>query len=166
MFSKKLKNQNWANKKRGDKTMENNRFKPFCAVYLLLRKNGQILFHQRKNSGYQDGKYSLVAGHMEGGETAKQTIIREAKEEINIKLDSDKIKEVHVMHRIINGGREYIDIYIIADEWIGEIINLETKKCSELRWLPENNLPDNGLPEIKLALDNIRDNIFYSEYIA
>ena len=146
--------------------MENNRFKPFCAVYLLLQKDDQILFHQRKNSGYQDGNYSLVAGHMEGGETAKQTIIREAEEEINIKLDPEKIKEVHVMHRIIGGGREYIDIYIMADEWSGEITNMETEKCSEVCWLPKNNLPANVLPEIKFALDNIRDNIFYSEYMA
>jgi ADP-ribose pyrophosphatase YjhB (NUDIX family) len=146
--------------------MKNIRYKLFCAVYLLLQKDDQILFYQRKNSGYQDGKYSLVAGHMEGEETAKQIIIREVKEEIDIKLNSDKIKEVHVMHRIIKGGREYIDIFIKADSWSGKIINMEIEKCFEVRWFPKDNLPDNVSPEIKSALNNIRDNIFYSEYIA
>jgi hypothetical protein len=43
---------------------------------------------------------------------------------------------------------------------------MEIEKCFEVRWFPKDNLPDNVSPEIKSALNNIRDNIFYSEYIA
>ncbi|MCK5460196.1 NUDIX domain-containing protein [Candidatus Parcubacteria bacterium] len=146
--------------------MEKNRFKPYCAVYLILIKNDQILFHKRKNSGYQDGKHSLVAGHLEGSETAKQTIIREAKEEADITLNPDNLKEVHVMHRILKGGREYIDIYVQANEWEGEIKNMEPEKCIELCWLPESNFPSSVLPEVKFALKNVHNNIFYSDYKA
>ena len=42
----------------------------------------EILLHQRKNSGFFDGHYSLVAGHMENGETIHAAAIREAQEEI------------------------------------------------------------------------------------
>ena len=144
--------------------MEKNRFKLYCAVYLILKEKDQILFHKRKNSGYQDGKYSLVAGHLDGSETAKQTIIREAKEEVGITLNSDNLKEVHVMHKIIEGGREYIDIYIFASKWKGEIKNMEPEKCSEICWFLATNLPNSVLPEVKFALENVRNNIFYSDY--
>lgn len=146
--------------------MNKKRFKPFCAVYLVLRKENKILFHKRKNSGYQDGNYGLVAGHLDGGETVKQAVIREAMEEANIKLNPNDLKEIHVMHRIIEGGREYIDIFIQSNSWKGEIKNMEPEKCSEISWIPEDYLPENILPEVKRAIKNIRSNIFFSEYKA
>jgi len=42
----------------------------------------EILLHQRKNTGFFDGHFSLVAGHMEDGETIITAAIREAQEEI------------------------------------------------------------------------------------
>lgn len=46
--------------------MKEERYKFICAVYLLLIKENQILLLKRANTGYEDGKYSLVAGHMDG----------------------------------------------------------------------------------------------------
>lgn len=66
--------------------MSENRFQLFCAVHLVLIQNNQVLLLKRKNTGYQDGNYGLVTGHMEKGETAKQAIIREAQEEAGIKV--------------------------------------------------------------------------------
>jgi 8-oxo-dGTP diphosphatase len=57
---------------------EAQRFKIFIAAYLVLEDNGKLLLHKRANSGYEDGNYSLVAGHLDGAETAKHSIIREA----------------------------------------------------------------------------------------
>jgi 8-oxo-dGTP pyrophosphatase MutT (NUDIX family) len=77
------------------------RFKAFVAAYLVLIKDGQILLHKRANSGYQDGNYSLVAGHLDGGETTKQCIIREALEEANIKLNPEYLEVVYVTHSLV-----------------------------------------------------------------
>jgi 8-oxo-dGTP diphosphatase len=138
------------------------RFKPYAAAYLVLIKDGQALLLRRFNTGYQDGNYSLVAGHLDGGETAKQCIIREAKEEAGISMRPEDLEVVHVMHRL-SIDKEYFDIYLRAEKWTGDVANLEPGKCDELRWCDLSNLPDNTLPEVKFALENINKHVHYSE---
>ena len=40
----------------------------FVAVYLLLIRDGQILLLRRYNTGYEDGNYGVIAGHVERDE--------------------------------------------------------------------------------------------------
>ncbi len=141
---------------------EKERFKIYIAAYLVLIKDGQVLLSKRVNTGYQDGNYSLIAGHLDGGETANQCIIREAEEEAGIILKLNNLKVSHVMHRY-RPDREYIDIYVAAESWEGEIENNEPEKCDELKWFSIEDLPDNIIPEVKLALENIEKRVFYSE---
>ncbi|MFA6382261.1 MAG: NUDIX domain-containing protein [Candidatus Buchananbacteria bacterium] len=142
---------------------EKERFKPYAAAYLVLIKDGQVLLMKRANTGYQDGNYGLVSGHFDGGETAKQCIIREAKEEAGITVFPEDLKVTHVMHRY-RPAREYFDIYLGTGKWSGEITNMEQDKCDELKWFKIDDLPENLIPEIKLALENIKNNIHYGEF--
>ena len=138
------------------------RFKIYIAAYLILIQNREVLLLKRKNTGYQDGNYSLVAGHLDGGETAKQCIIREAEEEAGIILNHDDLEVVHVMHRT-NPEREYVDIFLRSTVWTGEITNREPEKCGELNWFSLSNMPVNVIPEVKSAIEYSSKNIFYSE---
>ena len=54
------------------------------AAYLVLIKEKKILLLRRFNTGYEDGNYSFIAGHVEKSESFTACIIREAKEEANI----------------------------------------------------------------------------------
>lgn len=69
------------------------------AVHLFLIKDGKILLLRRSNTGYEDGKYSVVAGHIDGDEDAKTAMIREAREEAGIEITRSNIKFAGVMHR-------------------------------------------------------------------
>lgn len=120
------------------------------------------MLSKRLNTEYQDVNYSMVAGHLDGGETAKQCIIREAKEEAGIGLDKKGMEVVHVMHRR-NPDREYIDVYLKAPEWAGDIKNMEPEKCGGLKWFPLDQLPENTVPEVKHALECMQNNLAYSE---
>lgn len=142
---------------------EKEKFRPYAAAYLVLIKDGQVLFLRRLNTGYRDGNYSLVAGHLDGGETAKQCIIREASEEAGIVVSSEDLEVVHTMHRLAP-DREYFDIYLRAEKWTGDITNMEPDKCDELKWYDMDGLPDNILPEVKFALENIDKNVHYGEF--
>jgi 8-oxo-dGTP diphosphatase len=53
------------------------RFTVIPAVHLFLVSGGRILLQRRFNTGYEDGKYSVVAGHLDGDEPATQAMVRE-----------------------------------------------------------------------------------------
>jgi 8-oxo-dGTP diphosphatase len=55
----------------------------YAAVYGIIKNvDGQILFLERHNTGFQDGLYGLPAGHIEGYETYFEAIQREIREEV------------------------------------------------------------------------------------
>ena len=139
------------------------RFKIYIAAYLVLKKKNQILLSRRFNTGFSDGDYSLVAGHLDGGETAKQSIIRESKEEANISLKPKDLTVTHIQHRI-GPDREYIDIYLSAEKWTGKIKVMEPNKCDDLRWFDLKKLPKNLIPSVKHALKCIEKGEFYGEF--
>ncbi len=137
------------------------------ASYLVLVRGGQILLQLRSNTGYQDGKYSFVAGHVEAGETFTQAMIREAHEEIGIILEPDDLRAVHIMHREstpLDGQRnERIDVFFTAQKWQGEITNNEPERCDGLGWFDLDNLPENLVPYIRRVIPQIQNGEFYSE---
>lgn len=141
------------------------RHKNIPAAYLvLMNETGQVLLLRRFNTGYHDGMYSLVAGHVEENETYTQAVLREAKEEAGIDLILDKLKVGHVMHRKSDtDGSERVDIFYVAKDWQGEVCNVETDKCDELTWFDIEQLPENVIEYIKVALNNIQQGVFYSE---
>ena len=44
------------------------KFKLIPSVYLLFRNGDKILLLRRANTGYEDGNYGLVSGHVDGNE--------------------------------------------------------------------------------------------------
>lgn len=145
----------------GLKTMHSSRFKLIASSYLLLLRDKKILLLRRYNTGYEDGKYSVPAGHLDEEETLRMCHVREAKEEIGITISEENIKLVHVMHRKEKDIR--IDFFFTAISIKGEPVNCESDKCDELKWFPINNLPSNTIPYIRQAIENYFKGTFYSE---
>jgi 8-oxo-dGTP diphosphatase len=133
------------------------------AVFLVLRRDGQVLLSQRKNTGHEDGNYGLVSGHIERRETAAEALIREVKEEANIDLTHSDISVVHIMQRQYP-DRTYFDVYMEADTWEGELRNMEPEKCSDLLFYAEDDLPSNTIPYISQALACIEKGQSFSNY--
>jgi 8-oxo-dGTP diphosphatase len=131
-------------------------------VYLVLRRTDEVLLLLRKNTGYCDGHYSLVAGHVEDGESATIAMVREAYEEAGIHVEPSRLKAVHAMHRVTN--RSNIDLFFECDEWQGSPINREPEKCAALEYFPLQQLPPNTIGYIKEALEAISNKSFYSEH--
>jgi 8-oxo-dGTP pyrophosphatase MutT (NUDIX family) len=129
-------------------------------------REDKILLLRRYNTGYEDGKYSLVAGHVDSGETFTECIVREAKEEAGITLDPKDLNVAHVMHRNSNTpeNSERVDVFFVAEKWGSEITNKEPYKCDDLSWFDRDTLPENTIPHIRRAVENIRNKVFYSEY--
>ena len=62
-------------------------------VFILLRKEGKILLIRRKGTGYRDGWYSMPSGHLEKGEAISAAAVREAREEVGIRIDPVEPKD-------------------------------------------------------------------------
>ncbi len=115
------------------------------SVQLILEKEDKILLLKRKNTGYEDGKYSLPGGHVEANEEIRQALIREIKEEVGIDIYMQDIEFYKVLNRKINQEQEYIDFIFKVNNWTGNITNEEKDKCEEIIWVEIDKMPKNTL---------------------
>jgi ADP-ribose pyrophosphatase YjhB (NUDIX family) len=143
--------------------LKDEKHKTFVACYLILRKEGKLLLLRRVNTGYEDGNYTLVSGHIEAGETAMEAMKREALEEAGIEIEIGDMRVVHVEQRK-SPDREYVDFYLMAKQWKGEPRNMEPDKCSDLRWFDEKELPKNIISYIPVVIKKVDAGEPYSAY--
>jgi 8-oxo-dGTP diphosphatase len=148
--------------------MTNSRFKLVGAVHLLLMKDAQVLLLRRFNTGYEDGNYSVPAGHLDGNEPVSNAMVREAFEEAGISISASDLRVVHVMHRrspaADGNSNERVDFFLTTSAWKGDPQIMEPNKCDELDWFSINDLPSNVIPYIRQALDCYRQDSRYSEF--
>lgn len=132
------------------------RFKLPVAVHLILIKNNEILLQRRYHTGYEDGNYGVVSGHIDGNESVIKAMQREAFEESGIHINENDLKIVHVMHK--KEEIEYISYFLTCKNYTGKIQIMEPDKCDELAFYPLDNLPQNIIPYVKTALEYYQNN--------
>ena len=142
------------------------RFRLVLAVHLLLMDHDRLLMLRRFNTGWQDGNYSVVAGHIEGSEPASAAMIREANEEAGIIISASALNVCHVMHRLDHKGvgRESVEVFFLCREWSGRLWNREPHRCDDLRWFPVTALPDNTVLYVREAITLSLAGTPYSEF--
>ena len=138
------------------------RFRLIPEVHLVLVRQGRILLLQRFNTGYADGLYSLVAGHVDGGEAARAAMSREALEEAGLVIAPDELTLVHAIHR--RSDDERLSLFFAASHWQGVPCNMEPHKCSDLAWFALDALPSAMVPYVRHALGEISQGRLYSEF--
>jgi 8-oxo-dGTP diphosphatase len=138
------------------------RFTLRVAVYLFLIKDDKILLSRRYKTGWMDGRYSLVAGHVDEGETISEAMIRETFEETKVKINKEDLIPATVIHRK-SSDMEYIDFFFVSEKWEGEPTIGEPEKCDQLKWFPISELPDELLPFIKDAFEKYKKGISFFE---
>jgi len=143
--------------------VKTDRFKLVSAVHIFLIRDGKVLLLRRFNTGYEDGNYSVVAGHLNGDEEVKAAAIREAREEVGIQIAPQDLQVVGVMHRKSNDER--VDFFLTATAWLGEVTNVEPDKCDRLAWVDVQDLPQNVIPYVRRALDNYRRGQWFDSFV-
>lgn len=134
-----------------------NRYKIIATVHLFLKNSeGEVLLQQRKNTGYHDGKFSLIGGHLEAGETLKEALIREAFEEIGIKLLKEDLSLIYTSHRKKENSNDQdrMDFFFTTKKFDGNIEIKEIDKADKLKWFQFTKLPLELSYYIKDFLEN------------
>lgn len=142
--------------------MSKNRFTMPVAVHLFLLKRTEILLLRRYNTGYEDGNYSVPAGHLDGNEEVLSAAIREAKEECGIDILPEDLHVAGIMHR--RSADERIDFFVVTSRWSGEIVNAEPDKCDELVWMDMDHLPSNMIGYVRQAIANVRSGQWFDSF--
>ena len=131
-------------------------------VHLLFFRENQILMLRRFNTGYADGLYSVPAGHLDGGETVLTAGVREAEEEVGVRIEPDNLSFSTVMHRIEDDER--VDFFLLVHKWECEPFNAEPGKCDDLRWVNIDQLPENTVEYVRRSIANHLNGVRFDEF--
>lgn len=132
-----------------------------ASAYLLLFDQGKVLLARRYQTGYEDGNYSVPAGHVEDNESVLENLCREVKEEIGLQINPHQAQLCHVMHRKEKDIR--MDFFFSLKDWQGVPQICEPDKCDELLWFAVDALPENTVGYIRQAIECTLRNQIYSE---
>jgi 8-oxo-dGTP diphosphatase len=136
------------------------RFRVVPAVYVYLRREGQVLLQRRTGTGYMDGHWAAAAGHVEPGESVVAAAVREVREELGIELRPADLRPVTTMHRGQPGGpalEQRVDFFYEAVRWDGVPTLREAGKADDLGWFPFVALPEPVVPHELVVLRAIHD---------
>jgi 8-oxo-dGTP diphosphatase len=132
---------------------------------IILRRGNKVLFLLRKNTGWRDGQYCLPGGHVEDGESFKQSACRELLEEVGIKVTPDQLEHRITFHaKSDRGDGVRVGVFFEAINWTGEPTNAEPDKHAEIAWFDLDDLPDTATPHTRKRLDEIKNSRHYIEY--
>jgi 8-oxo-dGTP diphosphatase len=139
------------------------RFQVVPAAYVVLRRNEgaeQVLLQLRSGTGYRDGHWACAAaGHVEAGESVVEAAVREAREEMGVRIDPADLLPLCAMHRTHGNGNprdERADFFFTCARFEGTPRRLEPHKSADLRWFDLDALPDPVVPHERRVLDLLR----------
>jgi 8-oxo-dGTP diphosphatase len=107
---------------------------PLPGVGALIIKTEEILLVRRANPPLQ-GQWSLPGGLVETGETTRQAIVREVREECG--LEVEPLKLVEVFERILRDAQGRVEYHFVLIDYLCRIVSGEAHAGSdvgEVRW--------------------------------
>jgi 8-oxo-dGTP diphosphatase len=132
------------------------------AAYVVFLREGpngaEVLLHLRQGTGYMDGHWATIAGHVEAGESVLAAAVREASEEVGVEIAEADLVPLTVMQRTQNNDdpiEERVDFIFACRLWIGEPRRAELDKSAALGWFPLSDLPSPVVPHELLVLERL-----------
>jgi 8-oxo-dGTP diphosphatase len=112
---------------------------PRVGVGIIVIDDGKILFGKRKGA-HGSGEWSVAGGHLEFGETVEECVLRELSEETGLKALSMQMGPW--VNDIIEENKHYVTLFVIVDQFEGDLQLLEPDKCEGWEWFDGSSLPE------------------------
>lgn len=113
-----------------------------AAVAVVIRCENEIMLTKR-NQEPGKGKWDLAGGFVDPKESAEETCERELLEELNIKIDKEKLKIMMTLPNVYHyKGINYNTLDIFFEYNVDEKFDaeLEISEVSEIAWIPYNKI--------------------------
>lgn len=130
-----------------------------AAAYVVLRRRvggrDEVLLQLRRGTGYMDGWWATLAGHVDPGESVHEAAAREAAEEAGVVVAPDALRPLTALHRFERGGpavEQRLDAFFEVTSWSGDPVRREPEKTAAMDWFPLDALPDPVVPHERLVL--------------
>lgn len=138
-----------------------------AAGVLIINKNGEILLQQRTDNL----KWGIPGGAMELGESFEEAAIREAYEEVSIKVRSLSLFNVYsgkeCFNTYPNGHKVYnASAIFVSSDYEGDII-LDEEESYDARFFALENFPniEDINPPDRIVIEDILKNLKVEKYL-
>lgn len=120
-----------------------------AASYLLVLDGDRLLLQLRSGTGYRDGHWATLAGHVDPGESAHEAAVREAREEAGITVAPADLVPLTTLHRFERTGpqvEQRADMFFLTRRFTGEATRREPDKAARMEWFDLDHLPSPLVP--------------------
>ena len=105
-------------------------------VWIINSENKILIQKRSKNKRLEPNVWAMTGGSVIVGENSLETIVREAKEELDITIDSNKLKLITKFKT----GNVWIDTYILKNDYDISKMNFQKEEVSDAKWATWNEI--------------------------
>lgn len=108
----------------------------YYITVVVFIQNSKNEFLLQKRVKKKDGKWATTGGHPVSGETSRQGIITEIKEELDIDILEENIK----LFKTIKTEDDFVDIYYLKEDIDINKIRIQKEEVSAVKWATINDI--------------------------
>ena len=103
------------------------------SIHLWIKNNkNEYLMQQRtKTDKSMPNKWSVVTGGVQSGEEPKQAAIREAKEELGVSINVEKLQELNIIKR----DRDFVFLFLIKENF--QNILMQKEEVQNIKYMDD-----------------------------
>ena len=108
----------------------------YYITVVVFIQNSKNEFLLQKREKKKDGKWATTGGHPVSGETSRQGIITEIKEELGIDILEKNIK----LFKTIKTEDDFVDIYYLKEDIDINKVKIQKEEVSAVKWATINDI--------------------------
>lgn len=107
-------------------------------VWIINSENKILIQKRAKNKRLEPNVWAMTGGSVVLGENSLETIVREAKEELDIDIDSNKLKLITKFKT----GNVWIDTYVLRSDYDISEMKFQEEEVSDAKWATWNEIDE------------------------